>query len=85
MRIQFASDLHLEFSDNKKYLEANPLIKSGDILILAGDIIYMHPTYYNMEVFDQWSKMYDRVYMIPGNQEINHQSLSPIMFHMTPD
>lgn len=74
MTIQYASDLHLEMVDNKKYLEANPLIKSGDILILAGDIIYMHPTYYDMQVFDQWSKMYDKVYMIPGNHEFYKRS-----------
>lgn len=39
MKIQIASDLHLEFEQNKKWMKENPFIQKGDILVLAGDII----------------------------------------------
>jgi len=45
MKIQYASDLHLEFSDNWSYLKKNPIKVVGDILVLVGDIGYLGDMY----------------------------------------
>ena len=55
MRIQYASDLHLEFADNWRYLKEHPLEVCGDILVLAGDIGYLGDDNYRTHPFWDWA------------------------------
>ena len=70
MKIQYASDLHLEFKDNSRYLQDNPIIPTGDILILAGDIGYLgHDSYLTHRFWNWASENYRETLIIPGNHE----------------
>ena len=70
MKIQYASDLHLEFADNWRYLKDNPLQVTGDVLILAGDIGYLGDDNYAKHPFWDWaSDNYREVIACMGNHE----------------
>src|SRR5690606_1651967 len=75
MKIQYCSDLHLEFPHNKQFIEMNPLIPVGDILILAGDIIPFHNMGTAMSFFEFCSKNFKETYWIAGNHEYYHSDL----------
>ncbi len=71
MKVQYASDLHLEFDENLDYIKNNPIKPVGDILILAGDIIpfsYMEHKKYK-DFFKYISDNFQSTYWIPGNHE----------------
>lgn len=71
MRIQYASDLHLEFGENTKWLKDNPLVPSADILVLAGDIGYIGDANYRTHPFWDWaSANFRHVIVAPGNHEL---------------
>jgi predicted phosphodiesterase len=71
MKIQYASDLHLEFSDNSSYLKRNPLKPVGDILVLAGDIGYLNDDNYSKHPFwDYVSDSFRQVIVAVGNHEL---------------
>ena len=70
MKIQYASDLHLEFQSNSKFLKENPLKVTGEILILAGDIHVINHDKFMEEPFWDWaSKNYKQVIVAYGNHE----------------
>ncbi|ORX87371.1 calcineurin-like phosphoesterase [Anaeromyces robustus] len=82
MKIQYASDLHLEFECNLNFIKENPLIVKGDILILAGDtgIIGTESFDPKQNPFWEWaSKNYKQVLVALGNHEFyNNYDLSTI-------
>lgn len=64
------SDLHLEFSDNSRWLKQNELPITGDVLVLAGDIFYLKDTVTPLTKFWKWaSASYRQVLIVPGNHE----------------
>jgi predicted phosphodiesterase len=71
MKIQYASDLHLEFSDNYSYLKRNPLKPVGDILVLAGDMGYLNDDNYQNHPFWDWvSDNFSQTIVTVGNHEL---------------
>lgn len=75
MKIQFASDLHLEFPANSKFLKSNPLQQIGDILILGGDIVPFRIMEQFKDFFKFCSDNFETTYWIPGNHEYYHSEL----------
>lgn len=68
MKIQYASDLHLEFRQNRKFITSfGGSEPSGDILVLAGDIM----TFADIDFdFLKWCSINFRdTYWLPGNHE----------------
>jgi predicted phosphohydrolase len=69
MKLQYCSDLHLEFPANKKYLKANPIKPEGEILLLAGDIIPFTEIEKENDFFNFLSDSFEHTFCIPGNHE----------------
>ncbi len=71
MRIQYASDLHLEFQENWRVLRENgPMDVAGDILVLAGDTGYLGDEMYSTHPFWNWaSENFEQVLVALGNHE----------------
>lgn len=70
LKIQYASDLHLEFIENTRYLESNPIQPVANILVLSGDIGYLGEDSFLKHPFWDWvSENFKQVIVIPGNHE----------------
>ena len=78
MKIQYCSDLHLEFKENKNFLSKNPIQPSGEILIIAGDLIPLVMLHHQSDFFDFVSDNFEAVYWLPGNHEYYHYDLKNV-------
>lgn len=69
MRIQYCSDLHLEFPENAAYLEQSSWETKADILIIAGDLVPFSQIEKHLVLIEKLCKPYKQVYWILGNHE----------------
>lgn len=80
MKLQYCSDLHLEFPDNKEYILDNPISPVADILILAGDIMPFAAIDKHNDFLDYISRSFKTTFWVPGNHEYYYYNVDSSNF-----
>ena len=77
MKVQYASDLHLEFRDNAVLIARNPFKAEGDVLVLAGDTFPLidFESYKKHRFFDWCADSFSETFLIAGNHEYYHNDI----------
>ena len=75
MTLQYCSDLHLEFPQNRKFISKHAIKPIGDVLLLAGDIVPFVVMDEYDDFFDYLSDNFEKVYWVPGNHEYYHSDI----------
>lgn len=78
MKVQYASDLHLEFYDNSVFIARNPFKVVGDVLVLAGDTLPLKEfdSYKRHRFFDWCADNFKQTFLVPGNHEYYREDIS---------
>ena len=73
MKIQYASDLHLEFAENRDFIENGGIRPVGEVLVLAGDVSYLGDRKMMKRQFFDWcAEHFQKTLIVPGNHEFYH-------------
>lgn len=69
MIVQYASDLHLEFEVNRRFVLEGGIKPAGDVLVLAGDVANLFALSSYDAFWDWCAKNWAQTIFVPGNHD----------------